>query len=48
MNISGSRQVTAKTLQVMGFYNIFYNMSNFSFEVNFPFKIRDKLCSDRD
>ena len=27
----------AKILQIMGFYNILYNISNFSFGPNFPF-----------
>ena len=28
----------AKTLQIMGFYNVLYNISNFGSGVNFPFK----------
>ena len=32
-------QVRAKIFHIMGFYNILYNISNFSFGPNFPFNL---------
>ena len=36
-NISINTQVRGKIFQILGFYVILYNISNFSFGVNFPF-----------